>query len=266
MMARPGAAERVYRGILSLYPADFRRRFGDDMVQLFHDRLRDARSGRVPGGEVGAWTALVADATTNAWLEHLRRNRTMSHSLTSAPSLTSRLLGVAGIAAGLAMLAAFVIDLPSGLFRDRLIVFGVGVIAIGIGVHRRQSARAPTASLAATTVLAAAVTFFLVTAVFVDPSNVAVLWSSVALWLGSAAFGVTSAVIGAVSRIGGSAVAIGSVLALTGIDRLGLVSQSAPTVFNTLSQLGIVAMALGWIALGIDVAIRRATSEASRPA
>ena len=36
--------------------------------------------------------------------------------MTSAPSLTSRVLGFAGIAAGLAILAAFVIELPSGLF------------------------------------------------------------------------------------------------------------------------------------------------------
>lgn len=183
----------------------------------------------------------------------------MAHSLPSAPSLTSRVLGIAGIAAGLTMLAAFVMDLPSGIFRDRLLVFGLGVIAVGIGVHLRQSLRAPGASLAATMALAASVAFFLATVLFLDPSHVAVFWAGLALWLGSAAFGITSAVIGAVSRIGSSAVAIGSLLALTGMDRLGLVSESTPTIFNTLSQLGIAAMAIGWLVLGLHVAIRRVT-------
>ncbi len=260
MTARRGGAERVYRGILCLYPAEFRRRFGEDMVQLFHDRLRDARSGRALGGTAPAWIALLVDAVVTASREHLRRYRTVAHSLSSAPSTASRVLGVAGIVAGLAILAAFVIDLPSGLFRDRLIVFGIGVIAIGIGVHRRQASRASTASLAATAVLGVAVAFFLLTVVLEAPA-IAVFWSGMALWLGSAAFGAVAAMIGVVSRIGGWAVAVGSLLTLTGIDRLGLVSEASPTIFNTLSQVGIVTMAVGWILLGLDIAMRRITTQ-----
>lgn len=262
MTARRGGAERVYRGILGLYPAEFRRRFGEDMVQLFHDRLRDARSGRALGGTALAWISLLVDALVTAPREHLRRHRTVAQSLSSAPSAASRVLGIAGIVAGLAILAAFVIDLPSGLFRDRLIVFGIGVIAIGIGVHRRQASRAPTASMAATVVLGVSVALFLVTVVMELPS-IAVFWSGAALWLGSAAFGAVTALIGAVSRIGGWAVAIGSLLALTGIDRLGLVSQMSPTIFNTVSQVGIVTMGVGWILLGLDLAVRRVTTQPS---
>ena len=257
---RSGGAERVYRGILGLYPTEFRRRFGEDMVQLFHDRLRDARAGRASGGAILAWIALVGDVIVHASIEHLRRYRTVAHSLTSAPSLTSRVLGFAGIAAGLAILAAFVIDLPAGLFRDRLIIFGIGVIAIGIGVHLRQSPRAPAASLAAIVVLGAVVGFFLFT-VFIEAPNIVGFWAGLAVWLGSAAFGVATALIGAVSRVGGWGVAVGSLLTLTGIDRLGLVSEAAPTIFNTLSQVGIVAMAIGWIVLGLDVALRRVASQ-----
>jgi len=55
-------------------------------------------------------------------------------------------------------------------------------------------------------------------------------------------------------------VALGSLLAITGIDRIGLVSESAPTIFNTLSQVGIVVMAIGWVILGIDVATRRSAA------
>lgn len=260
MTARPGGAERFYRGILCLYPAEFRHRFGEDMVQLFHDRLRDARSSRAPGGAVVAWMALLVDVVVTASLEH-RRRQTMAHSLTSAPSLTSRTLGFAGIAAGLFFLAAFVIELPADLFPVRVVAFVLGVVAIGIGLHRRQSSRAPLTSLVVTVAVVAATAFFLVTAFLFEPGHLATFWSQVTLWLASAAFGAASAWIGAVSRIGGWAVAIGSLLTLTGIDRLGLISMASPTIFNTLSQVGIVCMALGWIILGLDVALRRSTAQ-----
>lgn len=259
MTARRGGAERVYRGILGLYPSEFRRRFGEDMVQLFHDRLRDARTGRAPGGPVLAWTSVLVDAVVTASREHLRRNQPVAHSLSSAPTLTSRVLGAAGIVAGLAILAAFVIDLPSGVFRDRMIVFGIGITAIAIGVHRRQASRGPVASRAATVGLVGVVAFFLVTVLLLEPPAIALYWSGVALWLGSAAFGAVTAVIGVVSRLGAWAVTIGSLLTLTGIDRLGLVSETSPTIFNTLSQIGIVTMAIGWIMLGLDLATRRVT-------
>ena len=261
MNPRPDGAERVYRALLALYPTTFRYRFGDDMVQLFHDKLRDARSRHSARGAFAAWLALLGDAMVNASLEHLRRYRTMAHSLTSAPSLSSRFLGLAGIAAGLAMLVAFVIDLPSGLFRDRLVVFGIGLIAIVIGVHRRQSARAPAVSLAATVALVIVVSFYLATVLLGQPANYVAFPAGVLLWLTSAAFGVTSAMIGVVSRIGAWAVAIGSLLTLTGIDRLGLVSAASPTIFNTLSQVGIAGMAIGWIVLGLDVGWRRVSAQ-----
>ena len=261
MTSRPGGGDRGYRAIMALYPAEFRRRFGTEMVQLFQDTLRDAHASGTPAGPLLAWIRILADVVATAPGEHLRRNRTMAHSLASSPSMTSRILGFAGIAAGLAILVAFVIDLPSGVFRDRLVVFSVGVMAIGIGVHRRQAMRAPMLSLAAVGALLAATAFFLVTVIFFAPPNPAVFWSGVALWLASAAFGAVAGSIGAVSRIGAWAVAAGSLLALTGIDRLGLVSESAPTIFNTLSQVGLVAMAAGWIVLGLDVALRRVTAQ-----
>ena len=257
MTARPEGAERVYRGLLSLYPTDFRRRFGEDMVQLFHDRLRDARSGQAAGGAVVAWTALLADAVVTASLEHLRRNRTVAHSLAPRPSVTTRVLGLAGIGAGLVILVAFVVSLPEALYFWRLVVFELGLIAIGIGIHLRQSQRAPTVSLGVTVVLVAASLGYLIALILVPPGNIAAFWAGVALWLASALFGATSAVIGAVSRIGAWAVAVGSLLTFTGMDRLGLVSEGQPTVFNTLSLIGIAVMAFGWIVLGLDVALRR---------
>jgi hypothetical protein len=257
MSDRAGGGERVYRRLLGLYPAEFRQRFGEDMVQLFHDRLHEARSRHMAGGALVAWTRVLADLVVTAPTEYLRRHGTVAHSLATQPSITTRLLGAAGIVAGLAILAAFLIDLPSGLFRDRLLVFSIGVSAIAIGVHSRQSARAPGMSLVLTTALVAANVFFLISVLFLQPPNPAALWAGLALWLVSALFGAGSALLGAVNRVGGWAVAVGSLLTITGIDRLGLVSEASPTVFNTASQVGIAVMAVGWIVLGLDVALRR---------
>lgn len=186
----------------------------------------------------------------------------MAHTLASSPSLAARILGAAGVVAGVVILLAYVIELPAELFPPRLVVFGLGVIAIGMGVHRRQSSRAAGLSLAVMLALLFACAFFVATVVLVRPGSLIGFWSGVALWMASAVFGLASAWIGGVSRIGSIAVAVGALLTLTGIDRLGLVSAASPTIFNVLSQVGIVVMSIGWIVLGIDVALRRSTVRA----
>lgn len=55
------AAERVYRLILHLFPAEFRAEYGRDMAQLFNDRRRDA--GARP---VRFWAAMMMDAARSA--------------------------------------------------------------------------------------------------------------------------------------------------------------------------------------------------------
>lgn len=108
-----------------------------------------------------------------------------------------------------------------------------------------------------TVALIAANVAYLIVIVAYPPGHIVGFWAGVALWLASAVFGAASALISAVSRLGAWAVAVGSLLTLTGIDRLGLVSEANPTVFNTLSQIGIMTMAAGWIVLGLDIALRR---------
>lgn len=39
----PGRSERVYRALLLMYPEDFRRRYGPQMVQVFGDLWREER-------------------------------------------------------------------------------------------------------------------------------------------------------------------------------------------------------------------------------
>ena len=59
---------------------------------------------------------------------------------------------------------------------------------------------------------------------------------------------------GFAARWGALALAIGSVLALTGMDRLELTSVANPTIFGPLSLIGIALNGLGWILLGLDLA------------
>jgi hypothetical protein len=67
---RTGVADRAYRTILRLYPRSFRRRFGDEMVELFHRRRRAAASRGV-GARVAFWTRTALDAARSALRERL---------------------------------------------------------------------------------------------------------------------------------------------------------------------------------------------------
>jgi len=137
----------MYRRLLNLYPAEFRARFSDEMVQLFGDQLRDAHSGHVPAGAMKTWLRALGDLAVTAASEHARRDRTVAHSLALSPSMSSRVLGLAGIVGGAVLLAAFVVDIAPGLNVLRLVLFNVGAMAIVVAVHRRQVTAAPAAAL-----------------------------------------------------------------------------------------------------------------------
>jgi hypothetical protein len=266
MTVRTDVGERIYRGFLRLYPPEFRDRFTEEMVQLFHDKLRDARTGGVSGGTVSAWFRLLGDVVSTAPSEHLRRSRTVAHSLTSAPPLSARALGAAGILAGLLALVVYVLEIPQDWFVWRIILLNLGSIALILAVHRRQASTAPALALLGAIPAVLANAWYLGMAIlsmvrsgpiFGGTFGVVMFWAGVALWLTTAFFGVVTLRLGAVTRWGALATAVGALLTLTGIDRLGLVSEASPTIFNTLSQVGIGTMAIGWILLGLDVALRR---------
>jgi predicted permease len=61
--------ERLYRGLLHLYPTDFRRRFAREMIEAFRDERRDAlRNGQ---SATAFWLALFPDLVTQAAAERL---------------------------------------------------------------------------------------------------------------------------------------------------------------------------------------------------
>ena len=62
-------SEKLYAFLLRLYPAHFRKVYGEDALQLFRDRLRDE-----PGlaGRLQLWMDVLADVAASAPREHRR--------------------------------------------------------------------------------------------------------------------------------------------------------------------------------------------------
>jgi hypothetical protein len=93
-------------------------------------------------------------------------------------------------------------------------------------------------------------------------------WVGLAVWIADAWFGLAALRLGALWRWDAVALVVGSLLALTGIDRLGLTSQGSPTIFTQLSLTGIALNAVAWVILGLDIVapgIRRSrTGDATR--
>ena len=189
----------------------------------------------------------------------------MTRAVATSPSASSRVLGLAGILGGTVLLAAFVGEIAPDLNSVRLILFNLGAIAIVIAVHRRQVAAAPTLArgVAGATVFANAWHLSMIALEtgrlnpFAGEFGLVFFWAGVAMWLTDAAFGVVTLRLGLVPRWGALALAIGSLLALTGIDRLGLTSVANPTIFGPIALIGVALNGLGLILLGVDVATRR---------
>jgi len=133
---------RLYRRLLVVYPSAFRARYADEMAQLFDDQLRDARLSGAPGASGRAGLRALRDLAIAAAAERARRDRTVAHSLATAPSNSSRALGLVGIIGGLVLVAAFLPNLAWTweLLNLRLVLFNLGAIAIAVGVHLREVA------------------------------------------------------------------------------------------------------------------------------
>jgi len=63
-------SERIYRVLIKTYPVAFRRRYEEPMVQLFRDRLRDAKSAKAV---VRFWCGILADLAKTVPARHAER-------------------------------------------------------------------------------------------------------------------------------------------------------------------------------------------------
>jgi hypothetical protein len=270
-----GFHERTYRALLRVYPARFRSRFADEMVQLFCDQLSDARRERGAAGTAGTWLATLGDLALTAAYERTWRDRTVAHTLAAPPSAANRMLGILGILGGVVLVAAFIPNLPWGnaLFTLRLVLFNAGAMAIVFAVHRRQAVIARRLSFLAAAPAILANAWYLVMVIlsigrpqFPEPDpefRPIFFYAALALWLTDAAFGFVALRLGVVSRWGALALAIGSLLALTGVGGLGFTTGPFAAIIEPLSLVGIALVGIGWVLLGIDVATRRRPVPAS---
>ena len=66
------------------------------------------------------------------------------------PTWATRMLGVLGVAGGLALLAAFVVEIPAGWTTVRLVLFPVGTIAVVAAAYGSHAAASRRLALAGT--------------------------------------------------------------------------------------------------------------------
>lgn len=259
--------ERIYRRLLRVYPADFRRDYAEPMAQLFADQLRDTRESAATAGSIRLWIRTLLDILTSALSQHMERDRTVAHSAAPMPTISSRALGIAGVLAGVVLLAPFVITFEGAWFAPHIILFNAFVIALAVGMHRRQAIASPRLALVATAAVVVANAWYLamtalsMTGVYpLGAFGYIYFLAGIALWVSAVAYGAASLVIGAFWRWGPALLVIGSALAVTGIERLGLVAGDS--IFGPLSQIGLVMHGAGWIVLGAELALRRSVVSA----
>jgi hypothetical protein len=90
-------------------------------------------------------------------------------------------------------------------------------------------------------------------------------YAGLAMWLADSAFGFASLRVGGAPRLGALALAVGSLLAIVGMDRLGLTSPTNPTIFGPLALIGIAMNGIGWILLGAAIVNRRGPARIPLP-
>ena len=180
------------------------------------------------------------------------------------PSSSARVLGVVGIVGGLALISAFLpVTIPDDLNTLRLALFNVGAMAVALGVFRtagveRRGLRAIAAAVVVTNAWHLVMTVVAMTLErpFAGDYGLVFFWAGMAMWLADSALGF-ALVRGVGFRPWGPlALGVGSLLAILGMDRLGLTSAANQTAFGQVALIGVFLNGMGWILLGIELAIR----------
>jgi hypothetical protein len=267
--------ERLYEGLLRLYPRPFRQRYGAEMVQLFGDQLRDARGGQRPGAIAMTWFRALGDLIGNAVAERARDETGIGQSLGGPPLPVLRALGLIGVLGGLVLLVVFVVDeLAPALNFARLALFGLGAVAIVLGIRATGLARTSRAVSAATIAAGLANAAFVAITVlsvdrpqFPEPDQdfrLIAFYVYLAMWLADAALGLALLRLRGIGRLGALALAIGSPIGALGMDRFGLIHD--PTfgeVIQTAALWGIALNGLGWILVGASLVLARPVEPAA---
>ena len=172
-----------------------------------------------------------------------------------------RVLGLLGIVGGIAVLAAFVVTIPPAQNTVRIFLFLAGGVGVALAAHEPQARVLGRLALAGVIPLVLAngvVAIWEVLSLgrdrpFAGDFGLIGFYAGLAMWLAHAWYGITTVRIGVLSRWAAIALVVGSVLAITGMDRLELTSSVNPTLFGPLSLLGIALNGIAWALLGLGV-------------
>jgi hypothetical protein len=93
---------------------------------------------------------------------------------------------------------------------------------------------------------------------FAGDFGLAGFWVALAFWLADAWFGLVALRLGVVWRGAALILVAGSLMAIAGMDRLGLTSPADPTFFGPIALLGMAMVGTAWVLLGAQIAIGRA--------
>jgi hypothetical protein len=173
------------------------------------------------------------------------------------------MLGVLGVFGGLGLLLAYVLDIPPAWNTLRLVLVCVGAIAIALATYGRHALISRPLARAGTIPLVLANALYIVWILltlgqerpFAGDFGVAGFWAALSLWLADAWFGVVALRLGVVWRGAAIVLVAGSLMAITGIDRLGLTSAANPTLFGRIALAGVALNGGAWILLGLQVAL-----------
>ena len=189
----------------------------------------------------------------------------MERPIARAGSPANSVLAVVGILGGAVLLAAFVVEIPSGLNDFRLLLFNAGAISIVLGVYRSHATVAPRLALVGTVPAALANAWHFAMVVlatgraepFAGDFGLVSFWAALAMWLTDAVFGLVAWRLGVVWKWAAVALAVGSALAVLGMDRLELTSPNNPTIFGPIALTGVALNGVAWILLGLAQLRRR---------
>lgn len=111
---------RIYRVLLAAYPSDFRREYGQSMLQVFRDSSRDAAMRSRKVATVNFWLTILCDLVVSASKQHLENFGQENGAMNN---MRRDLIAVAGCA--VIILAAFML-LSYGRVREiaPVLVFG----------------------------------------------------------------------------------------------------------------------------------------------
>jgi hypothetical protein len=126
-------SERLYRALLRLYPERSRLIWGEDMVQLFRDRLRDAPS---PVQRAGVWIDAITDIAVSAPREHLARRPVarVAEGPQPAPPESPRPLRPDLAAASVPLVLAVLVPILMPGYYEPLFGYGVGIMGLPLGI------------------------------------------------------------------------------------------------------------------------------------